>query len=226
MRSSWSGVSWPGSARARWWSSGPTAPAVPEMAAPSTGRRVLVLGTSTLVAAVSGLMAAAAQSPPSPVVPVPVAGPVRQPGPAPAATLGRADLGCPWRQPVDAPVVDWFRPPAHRYGPGNRGLEYGVTPGQDVTAVAGGEVGFVGPVGGRRYIVVAHPSGIRSTYGPLDSIQVARGQSVGAGQLLGTAGQGLHLTARVGDRYLDPAPLLAGRCGRPRLVAAGDTDPG
>lgn len=131
-------------------------------------------------------------------------------------------VGCPWVAPVDAPVTDGFRPPPNPYGPGNRGLEYGATAGQPVVAVAPGQVGFVGPVAGRRYVVVEHRGGLRSTYGPLESTAVVRGQSVGAGEGIGTAAPGLLLTARLGSgeaqRYIDPAPLLAGRCGRARLV--------
>ncbi len=139
-------------------------------------------------------------------------------------SAGRPDqVGCPWVAPVDAPVTDGFRAPPNPYGPGNRGLEYGVTAGQAVVAVAPGRVGFVGPVAGRRYVVVEHPGDLRSTYGPLESTAVARGQSVAAGEGIGTAAPGLLLTARIGTgeatRYIDPAPLLAGRCGRARLVA-------
>lgn len=130
--------------------------------------------------------------------------------------------GCPWVAPVDAPVVDGFRAPPHRYGPGNRGLEYGVDAGEPVVAVAPGQVGFVGPVAGRRYVVVEHTGGLRSTYGPLQSAAVARGQQIAAGERIGVASTGLLLTARLGsgpaERYIDPGPLLAGRCGRARLV--------
>ncbi len=153
-----------------------------------------------------------------------MAGPVGGSPPGADGTRpGRPDqVGCPWVAPVDAPVTDGFRPPPNPYGPGNRGLEYGVTAGQPVVAVAPGQVGFVGPVAGRRYVVVEHPGGLRSTYGPLESAAVVRGQSVAAGEGIGTAAPGLLLTARLGSgadqRYIDPAPLLAGRCGRARLV--------
>lgn len=138
--------------------------------------------------------------------------------------------GCPWIAPVEAPVVDGFRPPPNPYGPGNRGLEYAAAAGQPVVAVAAGRVGFVGPVGGRRYVVVEHAGGLRSTYGPLQSTAVARGQAVAAGEEIGAAAPGLLLTARLGqgdtEHYIDPAPLLAGRCGRARLVAARRSPPG
>jgi len=126
---------------------------------------------------------------------------------------------CGWVAPVDAPVVDPFRAPAHRYGPGNRGLEFGVGDGAPVVAVADGRVGFVGSVAGRLYVVIGHDGGIRSTYGPLSRALVVSGQTVGAATEVGQARRGFHLTARIGDRYVDPQPFLDGRCGRARLVA-------
>lgn len=125
---------------------------------------------------------------------------------------------CAWQTPVDAPVIDGFRPPAHRYGPGNRGLEYGVARGDVVRVVADGYVGFVGPVGGRTYVVVEHDGSLRSTYGPVLEVTIVRGQHVVQGETLAVADLGFHLTARLGDRYVDPQPLLDGRCGRARLV--------
>jgi murein DD-endopeptidase MepM/ murein hydrolase activator NlpD len=125
---------------------------------------------------------------------------------------------CGWVAPVGAPVVDPFRAPGRPYGPGNRGIEYGTVIDEPVVAVADGRVTFVGPVAGRRYLVVSHPGGLRSTYGPLAAVLVVRGQVVGAGELVARADEGLHLTARSDDRYLDPQPLLDGRCLGPRLV--------
>ncbi|MEL7210982.1 MAG: M23 family metallopeptidase, partial [Actinomycetota bacterium] len=84
-----------------------------------------------------------------------------------------------------------------------------------------GRVGFRGPVGGRRYLVIHHDNGLRSTYGPMQRIDVVRGAAIEAGDPVGTAGAGFHLTARRGDAYLDPSPFLNGACGRPRLVPVG-----
>ena len=41
-----------------------------------------------------------------------------------------------WVPPVEAPVTDPFRAPRCEWCPGNRGIEYGPTAGQVVTAVA------------------------------------------------------------------------------------------
>ncbi len=124
----------------------------------------------------------------------------------------------PWVPPIDAPVIDPFRPPASRYGSGNRGLEYGASPGQKIWAVDDGRVVFAGRVGSARHITVDHGSGLRSTYAFVESISVVRGQSVGQGQVLGSAGPGFHLTARLGDEYVDPALLFAGYEVQLRLI--------
>ena len=63
-----------------------------------------------------------------------------------AVTADPADAAPPptYRLPVDAPVVDGFRPPTTPYGPGNRGLEYATVAGTEVRAAAGGRVTFAG----------------------------------------------------------------------------------
>ena len=115
-----------------------------------------------------------------------------------------------WSPPVDGPVVDPFRPPSHAYGPGNRGLEYGVGPGETVRAVSAGVVRWSGVVAGRAYVSVDHGSGLWSTYGPLEDRDVLRGQRVGRGAVLGTTADAFHLTARVDGVYVDPQLLLDG----------------
>lgn len=126
----------------------------------------------------------------------------------------------PWQPPVDATIVDYFRAPTHRYGPGNRGLEYATRRGQRVGAVAAGTVVFAGQVGGRLFVVVSHGPDLRSTYAFLDRIVVTEGASVARGQRLATAAPGFHLTARYHGRYIDPVPLFGWRY-RVRLVAPG-----
>jgi murein DD-endopeptidase MepM/ murein hydrolase activator NlpD len=51
-----------------------------------------------------------------------------------------------YRPPVDAPIVDAFRPADPDWTAGNRGLEYATSPGTAVSAAAAGEVVFAGPV--------------------------------------------------------------------------------
>ena len=122
-----------------------------------------------------------------------------------------------YRPPVDAPVIDAFRPPAHIGAPGNRGLEYATRPGTAVRAAAPGIVSFAGKVGPDRHVTVAHPDGVRTSYSRLATVAVRSGQRVGAGHIVGTAGASLHFGARIGEAYVDPAVLL-GATGRARLV--------
>lgn len=114
----------------------------------------------------------------------------------------------PYVEPVDAPVVDPFRPPASRFGPGNRGLEYGTAPGTEVLSAADGVVAFAGTVAGTRHVTLRHDDGLRTTYSFLDRVDVVVGQRVAQGHVLGTTVGHLHLGARAGDAYLDPASLF------------------
>jgi septal ring factor EnvC (AmiA/AmiB activator) len=116
-----------------------------------------------------------------------------------------------YQPPVDAPVTDEFRRPATPYGPGNRGLEYDTAPGEVIGAAAPGTVSFAGQVGGRLYVTVQHDDGIRTSYGPLGRIApgVHRGATIAAGDPVGTAGELVLWSARLGTTYLDPAVLLA-----------------
>lgn len=130
-------------------------------------------------------------------------------------------IGAPpscYRPPVDAPVIDGFRPPACPWCPGNRGLEYATVPGDAVHAAASGEVAFAGAVAGSRYVVVAGDDGRRLTYGRLVRIHVVVGDRVEPGQRLASADASFHFGVRVGDRYIDPAGLLGRWRTRPRLV--------
>ena len=131
-----------------------------------------------------------------------------------------APNGCrhPWRRPVDAAVTDPYRPPDRRYGPGNRGIEYGTEVGDPVIAVDAGVVVFAGPVAGAPVVVVDHGGGLRSSYVRLVEAEVARGEVVTARQLLARSDQRFHLGARRDGDYLDPADLLERTCAVVRLV--------
>ncbi len=120
------------------------------------------------------------------------------------------------RPPVDAEVVDFFRPPAHVGAPGNRGLEYDPEPGQPVRASAAGEVVFAGSVVHNRFVTVRHRSGLRTAYGYLGWIAVAEGDRVVAGQLVGTTSERFFFSVRAGDAYVDPDQVMS--AGRVRLI--------
>ncbi len=99
-------------------------------------------------------------------------------------------------------------------------------PAQAVLAAGGGVVLFAGMVAGRPVISIGHPSGLRTTYEPVDAT-VAAGQVVARGSPIGTLAAGhagcsssacLHWGLRRGEVYLDPLGLL--RPPRVRLLPA------
>ena len=130
-----------------------------------------------------------------------------------------------YRPPVDAPVVDPFRPPASTYGPGNRGLTYDLAPATPVQASAPGEVVFAGPVAGTLAVTILHADGLRTSYSFLESVAVLRGQRVATGDIVGTGGLGFHFGVRDGSSYLDPASLFGGLEVRVHLVPSEEPLP-
>lgn len=147
-----------------------------------------------------------------------------------AALVGAGSASLPiaaaaeWEPPVANDISDPFRPPATRFGAGNRGLEYATTGGEPVRAVDDGRVTFAGPVGRRLHVVIDHGNDLRSTYAFVRSVAVIRGQRVRAGDIVAVADPGLHLTARLGDSYVDPRLLFAGARVELALVPAPAAD--
>lgn len=135
--------------------------------------------------------------------------PVSQPAPAVPQTH---------EPPVDAPIVDPYRPPPQPWLPGNRGIEYGPTTGQLVRASASGTVTFAGPVAGNLFVTIAHDATLRTTVGFLSEVLVASGEEVAQGQVIARAGATLHFSARRNGIYLDPATLFQRYEVRVRLV--------
>ena len=123
-----------------------------------------------------------------------------------------------WIPPVTGVVVDPFREPPCPYCAGNRGLEYRVGSTVAVRAVASGTVSWAGSIAGTTYVVVRHRDGWRATYGRLASSSVGVNDVVLAGTAIGRASGAFYFGLRVGERYVDPAPFLGERRGRPRLV--------
>ncbi len=111
-------------------------------------------------------------------------------------------------EPVDAPVVDPFRPPDHIGAPGNRGWEYAVAPGTAVLAAADGVVVFAGRIGANLYVSIDHPLGLRSSYAYLGSVTVSEGQPVTRGATIGTTTHTLHFGVRRDGQYVDPAGVV------------------
>ena len=128
-----------------------------------------------------------------------------------------------YQPPVDAPVVDAFRPPATPWAAGNRGIEYATEPGTRVGAAADGTVVFAGMVGGTLHVVVRHADGVRTSYSFLRTALVHRGDPVVRGEPVGTTGNRFHFGARVGEVYIDPTRLFGGG-GPPRVHLVPDRD--
>jgi pimeloyl-ACP methyl ester carboxylesterase len=130
-----------------------------------------------------------------------------------------------YQPPVDAPVIDHFRPPPARWAAGNRGIDYGTVPRAPVHAAEEGLVEFAGQVGGTLHVVVRHPDGLRTSYSFLASIAVVEGQQVSRGTIVGTADTSLHFGVRSGDTYIDPELVLRGAAFSVHLVPSeGQTE--
>lgn len=127
--------------------------------------------------------------------------------------------------PVDGAVVDRFRPPSTRYGPGNRGVDYATTAGDAVGAAADGTVVFAGRIGSSSHVVVLHSDGIRTSYSFLDRATVRRGDRLHQGDTLGVARDAVHFGARVGNEYVDPTALFGGGPPKVHLVPTGAPEP-
>lgn len=110
--------------------------------------------------------------------------------------------------PVDAPIIDPFRPPDELWLAGNRGIEYDTDVDQIVRASAGGVVTFSGQVGGDLFVTIRHSSDLRTTAGFVQSMLVAVGDTVVQGQPIAIAGPTMHFSARRNDEYIDPAVLF------------------
>ena len=136
---------------------------------------------------------------------------------SPPTAHGAAEIFLP---PTDRPISDPYRAPNGPYGAGNRGIEYRTEVGDRITAAAAGEVVFAGPVAGALFVTVSHASGLRTTYGYLDTIFVRVGSAVRRGALVGSALPGFHFTVRDGDTYLDPQLLFGEVRVRVRLVGS------
>ena len=122
-----------------------------------------------------------------------------------------------YEPPVDAPVTDPFRPPLTPYGPGNRGIDYATVAGTRVHVAADGVVVFAGAVAGGLHVTVLHRDGVRTTYSFLAAIRVRRGDDLRGGDVVGIAAEMLHVGARRGDTYIDPASLWGQPVGPPHV---------
>lgn len=125
--------------------------------------------------------------------------------------------------PVHGVVVRGFEPPACEYCAGHRGVSVTVVEGSPVRAIADGTVTFAGEVGGNVFVVLQFAPDLRLTYGYLKNLtnesghEVATGDTVTRGAVLGHSNARVYLGVRRGHRPVNPAPYISAR--RARLVA-------
>jgi murein DD-endopeptidase MepM/ murein hydrolase activator NlpD len=128
-----------------------------------------------------------------------------------------------WRVPLERPRVSSFFGVVSPLTPnGHHGIDFIARAGTPVLAAADGEVVSSVDVdaGGAKYgktIQVAHANGLVSVYAHLDRRQVASGEVVKAGQVIGLSGATgnvtgphLHFEVRQAGVGIDPATVLTG----------------
>jgi murein DD-endopeptidase MepM/ murein hydrolase activator NlpD len=138
-------------------------------------------------------------------------------GPSTLASLRRHPIpASPLRlaRPVSAPVGDGFGPRGNRF---HTGWDFLAPRGAAVHAAGSGRVAFAAySAGGYGNLVVLHHSlGVSTWYAHLSRIAVHRGESVGAGAVVGlvgatgdATGPHLHFEVRLRGAAVDPATAL------------------
>ena len=155
---------------------------------------IAALGTGLLTGALLGLLAGLLLALGAPAAAQPV---------APAGAFGWPLE--PGEQPGPPSVLTPFRPPAHQYGPGHRGVDLAGSVGQPVLAAGDGVVAFADVLAGRGVVSVEHPGGLRTTYEPVEPA-VRPGQPVRRGEPLGSLAAGHPTLCTGGLPALGAAP--------------------
>ena len=128
-------------------------------------------------------------------------------GPLPVVTMQL-------RRPVAAPVTDGFGPRGVRF---HTGIDFPAALGAPVAAAGAGRVAYAGWHGGGwgKLVTIAHGNGARTMYAHLSEVNVAVGQRVEAGELVGrvgttgiSTGPHLHFEVRIRGAAADPVPAL------------------
>ena len=122
--------------------------------------------------------------------------------------------------PVNGKLEGGFGGRRNPFGGGgyefHSGQDIEAEPGAPVVAGASGRVSFVGwQIGYGQLIIVDHGGGLTTRYGHLSHIDVAFGQSVARGELVGrvgstgrSTGPHLHYEVRINDNPVNPLPYL------------------
>lgn len=130
-------------------------------------------------------------------------------GPALRRDAGpRASGGGAYTLPARGVVVSGFHE-LNATGYRERGIRIAVASGSPVVAPASGKVTFAGRY--RSYgqiVIIEHGGGWNTVITNLDAVQVAKGQDVGQGAVLGMAGEAIGVELRRNGRVMDIAALL------------------
>lgn len=125
--------------------------------------------------------------------------------------------------PVHGVVVRGFEPPSCDYCAGHRGVSVAVVEGSTVRAISDGTITFAGEVGGNLFVVLQFAPDLRLTYGYLKDMvndtgtEVAGGDVVTRGAVLGHSNAKVYLGVRRGHRPVNPTPYISAK--RARLVS-------
>lgn len=146
--------------------------------------------------------------------------------PAVGLELGTSALRWVWPvHPVR--IVVAYIAPAHRFGPGHRGIDLAAAAGAEVRAPADGVIAFTGSIAGRGVVTIDHDGGLVTTLEPVDGA-VAVGQRVDRGQRVGVTSVGghappgtIHFGVRLSGEYVNPL-LLFGALPRAVLLPCCD----
>ena len=151
---------------------------------------------------------------------------------------GQTAAATEWSPPVSGTSI--ALPFGAEYPGGvHRGIDLPADVGAAIQAPSAGRVAFAGTIpadggGTCNAVTIETADGHKISLLPLESVQVQAGASVCAGDTVGrlavsgddsSASPHLHLGLRQGDRYTDPAPLLASGGGEPVAPPASDTAP-
>jgi murein DD-endopeptidase MepM/ murein hydrolase activator NlpD len=122
--------------------------------------------------------------------------------------------------PVTGPIIQHFVAPPCQRCAGHRGVTIATRSGQAVVAVLAGTISYVGEVAGLTYVVQVVRPGVKVTYGWLrPREQLAAGDEIAAGGLVGMAGERTYLGVRVEGQYVEPLRYLG--LGGSRLRGGG-----
>ncbi len=131
---------------------------------------------------------------------------------SPAQTLRVGISPTRFSWPLLGPIARRFGPQGN--GQSNQGIDITASPGTGVRAASSGTVAYVGNgvPGYGGLILVRHEGGWISAYGRVATAIVAKGDVVGAAQMLGrTAGEPLHFELRRARVPVDPTKFLQAR---------------